>query len=339
MKFKIHILLLLLCLNSCYNNIQDTSYTKIDKLPNVEVVSPKHRSFTSRLELVGNALPNKKVNIHAMEGGNVYKLYKDIGDKVTKGEALASLNNPELTREWKSVQVSFNIAKQNYFRLKSVKDNTPELTTIQAFEIIEAAYLTAKASYDAIFSRHNLLTIKAPFAGIVTQRNIELGELVQSGLNNVNTKPLFEIMDVEIIRVSIALPETEIDNIHEDVSASIHFPEISGEDFVVEISRMANVVRNQNKTMEVQFDIKNDDNNIKPGMYCSVSIELKSTDNKLSLPIKTLIALKGEYFLLNVVDSLVKKTAIKKGLSNSIFFEVLSSEIDSLSYVIIVHLH
>ena len=86
MRVKIKIIFLSLLLNSCYNNVEDNSSIKTDKVTYVKVVSPKHRSFTSRLELIGNALPNKKVIIHSMEGGNVYKLYKDIGDKVTKGE-------------------------------------------------------------------------------------------------------------------------------------------------------------------------------------------------------------------------------------------------------------
>ena len=337
MKTKIFITLLTFLLLSCSDseNQQSEKTIQTEKNTNVKVVNPQQRSFTSTLQIIGNALPNKQVNIHAMEGGFLSELKKDIGDKVQKGDILAVLNNPELTRELEINKVEKQVAEANYLRFKKVIAKTPELTTLQEFEKVEATYLMANAKYKATTNRDSLLSIRAPFSGVITTRNVELGALIQSGINNTNAAALFEIMDTETIRLTIALPETEVDNISKGMQAEISFTELSGEQFSAQVSRMANAIDNRTKTMQVQLDIPNRNGKIKAGMYANVAIQLQSTGDKISLPNEVLIAIKSEFFILQVKDGIVKRTLIKKGLSNTQFFEVLSNEINENSKVIV----
>ena len=337
MKTKILITLLAFVFISCSEseNQQSEKTIQTEKNTNVKVVNPQQRSFTSTLQIIGNALPDKQVNIHAMEGGFLSELKKDIGDKVQKGDILAVLNNPELTRELEINKVAKQVAEANYLRFKKVIAKTPELTTLQEFEKVEATYLMANAKYKATINRDSLLSIRAPFSGMITTRNVELGALIQSGINNANAAALFEIMDMEIIRLTIALPETEADNISKGMQAEISFKELPGEQFSAQVSRMANAIDNRNKTMKVQLDIPNRNGKIKAGMYANVAIQLQSTGDKISLPNEVLIAIKSEFFILQVKDGIVKRTLIKKGLSNTHFFEVLSNEINENSKVIV----
>ena len=337
MKTKFFITLLTFLFFSCSDteNKQSENLQTNVKTTTVKVVNPEQRSFTSTLQIIGNAMPNKQVNIHAMEGGFLSELKKEIGDKVQKAEVLAVLNNPELARELEINKVEKEVAEANYLRFKKVIAKTPELTTLQEFEKVEATYLMANAKYKAAANRDSLLTIRAPFSGVITIRNVELGALIQSGINNANAKPLFEMMDVETIRLTIALPETEVDNISKDMQATITFTELPGEIFEVKVSRLANVINNSTKTMEVQLDISNRNGKIKAGMYANVEIQLQSTGDKISLPNEALIAVKNEFFLLQVKDGVVNKVHIKKGLTNIKFFEVLSNEINENSQIIV----
>ena len=336
MKLKTLIIFSFLTFVSCVNsNKVDDSLDLLSKTKYVKIVKPINKSFSSELKIIGNVLANKQVSIHSMEGGNISELYKDIGDKVKGGEVLALLSNPELARDLKTDEVTRNLAKKKYDRLKKIWVNTPALTTIQDFETVESEYLTAKAKYESTHERYDLLKIKAPFSGIITKRMVELGQLVQSGLDNVNASPLFEIMDIETIRVVIALPETEVDNIHQGMNAKIIFPELPGQEVLAKVSRMSNAVSLNSKTMEVQFDVSNKSKKIRPGMYSNVTVDLQSSSDKLSLPVETLTAIKGEYYLLKVKDGEIKKVYVKKGLSNSKFFEVLSNDIDQDSQVVI----
>jgi len=337
MKTKIFIMLLTFLMLSCSDseNKQSVKTMQAEKNPTVKVVKPQQRSFTSTLQIIGNALPNKQVNIHAMEGGFLSELNKDIGAKVYKGDALAVLNNPELARELEINKVAKEVAEANYLRFKKVIAKTPELTTLQEFEKVEATFLMANAKYKATINRDSLLTIRAPFSGIITERNVELGALIQSGINNSNAQPLFEMMDIETIRLTIALPETEVDNISKGMTASITFTELPGEEFTTKVSRMANVIHNRTKTMEVQLDISNSNGKIKAGMYANVEIQLQSSSDKISLPNEALIAIKSEFFILQVKNGVVNKVHIKKGLTNTKFFEVLSNEINENSQIIV----
>ena len=337
MKTKIFIPLLTFVFFSCSDteNKQSEDSQTDAKITTVKVANPQQRSFTSTLQIIGNALPNKQVNIHAMEGGFLSELNKDIGARVNKGDVLAVLNNPELARELEINKVAKEVAEANYLRFKKVIEKTPELTTLQEFEKAEATFLMANAKYKATINRDSLLSIRAPFSGIITERNVELGELIQSGINNSNAQPLFEMMDIETIRLTIALPETEVDNISKGMMASITFTELPGEEFTTKVSRMANVIHNRTKTMEVQLDIPNRNGKIKAGMYANVEIQLQSSGDKISLPNEALIAIKSEFFILQVKNGVVYKVHIKKGLTNTKFFEVLSNEVNENSQIIV----
>ncbi len=134
MKTKFFIALLCTALFACSESENKQSEnTQIDvKTPNVKVVNPEQRSFTSTLQIIGNAMPNKQVNIHAMEGGFLSLLKKDIGDKVKEGEVLAVLNNPELTRELEINKVAKEVAEANYLRFKKVNNNQSQYRIVVA---------------------------------------------------------------------------------------------------------------------------------------------------------------------------------------------------------------
>ena len=333
MKTKILLIALTILVVSCSQEVETEN---IDvKSQTVKVVHPELKSFTSTLRIIGNAKANKEVGLHAMESGVIIRIKKDIGDKVNKGDVLAVLENPELSRQLIIHKAEMEVTQSNYLRLKSVYDKTPELTTITDFENVEATYKIAKAKYQSTINRDRLLTIKAPFSGLITQRNIEIGDLVQNSLNSSSSTPLFQIMDMDIIRLVIDLPETEVDNISVGMNAVITFSELAGKKFNVKVSRMANMINNTSKTMEVQIDIPNENHVIKAGMYAEVNLQLQSDGEKLSLPNESVIAVKSEFFVYKVTDGVVQKILIKKGLSNNQFFEINSDEIISSDNIIV----
>ena len=337
MKNKILLIALSVITFSCNQEteIKDTNLVVDVKTVIVKVVNPELKRFTSDLKIIGNAKANKEVDLFSIEAGVVVKIKKDIGDKVNKGDVLAVLENPELSRQLIIHRAEMEVNQSNYLRLKSVYEKTPELTTITDFENVEATYKIAKAKYDATQNRVILLTIKSPFSGVVTQRNIEIGDMVQNSLNSSSTTSLFQIMDMDIIRLVVDLPETEVDNISVGMNAEIIFSELSRRNFNVKVSRMANMVNNSSKTMEVQIDIPNKNNEIKSGMYAEVNIELQSDGEKLSLPNEAVMAVKSEFFIYKVRDGIVQKILIKKGLSNIQYFEIKSDQITSSDNIIV----
>ena len=337
MKNKILLIALSIIVFSCNQETENKpTQLQVDvKTPTVKVVHPELKSFTSNLKIIGNAKANKEVNLFSMEAGVVMSIKKDIGDKVNKGDVLAVLENPELSRQLIIHKAEMEVSQSNYLRLKSVFEKTPELTTINDFENIEATYKISKAKYQATKNRDSLLTIKAPFSGIVTQRNVEIGATVQNSINSSSTTSLFQIMDMDVIRLIVDLPETEVDNISVGMNAKITFSELEGKHYNVKVSRAANMIDNASKTMEVQIDIPNNNSEIKAGMYAEVNIQLQSDGEKLSLPNEAVMSVKSEFYIYKVTNGIVEKILIKKGLSNIQYFEIKSDELTSSDNIIV----
>lgn len=327
---------LLTTLISCNNQEKETEQTATnDKIQKVEVVKPKQRSFTAEVSITGTARPNQIVTLYAMESGMLMQLRKDIGDKVRQGETIAVLGNPELQQLQIKWQAETKAKKANYDRLNSVYEKTPALTNIQMVENAEAEYLSAKANLDAVNNRIGFLTIKAPFSGTITKRFVDKGAMIQSGLSEDNAQAIFEIQEIDPIRLTIPVPEADAVSIKEGMEVEVTLPELSGNSFMVKVSRISNALDPMSKTMQVEIDLENPDGRIISGMYAKALLQLSSRENILSLPIISKVSHKNEDYILAVIDDKIKRIGVKIGLSNQDYFEVLNDEITPETQVIV----
>lgn len=323
-------------LMSCNNQEKKPEQTDTeDKIQKVEVVKPEQRSFTAEVLITGTALPNQIVSIYAMEGGMLMQIRKDIGDKVRQGETIAVLENPALQQQLLKWQAEMKAKKTNYERLNAVYKKTPELTNIQMVENAEAEYLSAKANFNAANSRIGFLTIKAPFSGITTKRFVDKGAMIQSGLNQSNPQALFELQEINPIRLTIPVPESDVVGIKTGMLVKVTFPELSGTVFSAKVSRLSNALDPISKTMQVEIDLENPDGIIISGMYAKVLLQISSRENIQSLPVIAKISHKNEDYILAVEEGKVKRIPVKIGLSNRDYFEILNDEITSETLVIV----
>lgn len=329
--------LLLLLSMACNNSGQGKEMQKssASKTQRVEVVTPKQRSFVAEVLITGTAKPNQMVTLYAMESGMLSQIRKDIGDKVTKGETIAILDNPELRQQQIKLQAELNGKKSIYERLKAVYEKTPALTNIQMVENAEAEYLSVKAQLAGTNNRIGFLTVKAPFSGTVTKRFVDKGSLIQSGLNQSNPQAIVEIQETNPIRLTLPVPESDAVGIKKGMDVQITFPELSGETIPAKISRVSNALDARSKTMQVEIDLDNKDGKIVTGMYAKVLLQINSRNNILSLPIISKISHKNEDYVLAVENNTVKRVPIKIGLSDKDYFEVLNAEITESMQVIV----
>lgn len=325
------------CIVSCTNNSEEKKNAKektVLKIQTVEVVKAQNRSFTSEVLITGTAQPNQKVQIYSMESGMLSLIKKDIGDRVTKGEILAILDNPELFQYEIKLSAEYDVKKTNYDRLKNIFDETPALTTIQQVENAEGEYLAAKANLAAMKSRLSFLNITAPFSGIITNRYVDVGALIQSGLSHKNTTAIVEIQEINPIRLSLMVPESDAVAIKKGTAVEYVFPELSDEHYKSKVSRLSKVLDEKSKTMQVEIDVQNKGGNILPGMYAKVYVQLDSKEGRLSLPVSSKIRYKNEDYVLVVENEKVKRIPVKIGLSDNSFFEVLNSQISESTLII-----
>ncbi|MBW8051141.1 MAG: efflux RND transporter periplasmic adaptor subunit [Cytophagales bacterium] len=324
-------------LSGCSSDEKTANQTTGDgsKIQNVEVTHPGYRSFVAEILITGTAEPNREVFLHAMESGYVKAVYKDIGDAVQKGEVIAELNNPELYRQRQQLQAEVESKQSVYERLQSIYEKTPSITPLQVLEDAKAEYLSMKAKLDAANDRISFLRVKAPFSGIITQRFVDEGAMVQSGLTEDNPQKIVEIQEISPIRLSIPLPGADAGAIGKGMDVVVTFPELPGESFTAKVSRTANSLDRKSKTMRVEIDIPNADGEIKPGMYAKVLLQINSRDSVLSLPVTAQVIFQNQPFVMVVVDGKVERVPLRKGLSNKDYFEVLNLEVSPHAQVIV----
>jgi len=308
--------------------------TKSTKTQSVEVVKPTQRSFVAEVLITGTAEANQQVTLYAMESGYVLRINKDIGDYVRKGEVVAALANPELQRKLEERNAQLVAKKSIYERLQSTYEKTPSLTPLQLVEEARAEYFVIKANVKAIMDRIDFLSVKAPFSGVITNRMVDVGALVQSGLTEDNPQGIVVIQEFSPIRLTIPLPESDIAAISKGMKAIITFPELPGKSYEAEVSRTSGALDPASKTMRVEIDIDNSKGLIKPGMYAKALMQINSREGVVSLPVTAQWMYQNQPFIMVVTDNKVERIPLRKGLSNKDYFEVLNSEITETSLVI-----
>lgn len=303
--------------------------------PTVEVVNPQERDFTGVSELTGTLRPNQRVTLYAMESGFVRSIRKDIGDWVKEGELIARLENPELERKLQREQAQYNVKKSIYERLQSIYDKTPDLTTLEQVEVAQAEYESAKAMLEATRQQLGFLQLRAPFNWIISERHVDKGALVQSGLTQASSQPIVELVETEKLRLNIYVPESDLAAVKENSKVKVLFPELPGESFEATISRASGALDPQTKTMRIEVDIPNEEQKLRPGMYARVEMQISSRPDVLSVPHPAISVEKNQYFIYRVVNEQVERLPVRLGVQDKNYVEVLNAELNADDQVVV----
>ncbi|MBS3912994.1 MAG: efflux RND transporter periplasmic adaptor subunit [Bacteroidetes bacterium] len=317
------------CGNNSDNHRNKKQETKSEsgKTPTVLVESPVQHQFSGSLQISGTAKPNQQIKLFAMTNGYIQQLKADIGDFVKEGQVLAVLENPELFSEKSKLEAELKGKKSIYDRLKGIYEKTPQLTTIADVEKTEAEYESTNAQLKNVLQQINYLNVKAPFSGVIVNRFVDKGAVIQSGLNNSNAIPLFEIQDVQPIRLTIDVSETDAALISKGTMVEITFPEMPNLKFSGAVSRIAFGLNETTKTMKVEIDLPNGDLKIRSGMYAKVEIQRSGHKDALSVPNEAIGNVKGQSFIYVIENGTVRKVEVKTGIRDEKFTELLSGEI------------
>ena len=313
----------------------DEGMTEDNRLPVVQVANPERHEYTSELVITGSIEANKEVTLHAMASGYVKAIHKDIGDEVREGELIAELQNPEVYQEYKMAEAAFKEKESAYKRVKGIYDKTPDLTTVEDLERAKADFEAANALTDACAAKLGFLQVKAPFSGVITNRYVDEGALIESGISNAHASPIVDIKDVKTLRLVVEFPESDIVLVKKGGDVMVDFPELPGRAIAAKVTRMANALNPKSKTMRVEIDLDNSDGVLKPGMYAQVKMRLAQHEEAFSVPILAITTVKNEPFIFMVNDNKVAQVSVKLGLEDKYFIEILGINLDSTDQVII----
>jgi RND family efflux transporter MFP subunit len=308
-----------------------------DALPDVTVVTAKIASSIGDLVLPGNIQAVTEAPILARASGYVQRRYVDIGDRVTAGQLLADVEAPELDQQVRQAQASLEQSQSDLARAEaaleqgkaneaiakltatrwdnlvkrgavSKQDNDQYQAQYQAqaanVRALERAVDAAKgniaamqADLERLIDMQGYLKVKAPFAGVVTLRNVDVGTLVNTG----NTM-LFRIAQTNPLRTFLNVPQSSASDVHVGQMASLATPELPERKFSGAVTRTANALDPSSRTLLVEVQVPNPEGKLLPGMYVEVDLHLPRKDPPLLLPSDTL-SVRPEGTMVAALDS------------------------------------
>jgi RND family efflux transporter MFP subunit len=263
--------------------------------------------------LPGTTAAFAAANIYARATGYISKRNVDIGDHVKQGELLAELAVPEIDDQIsqneatleqlkaavQQAQANATLAQATWGRDKPllrdgwVTGHQGDIDS-QTVKADEAAVSVAQANVSAqerllrvLRQNRAYASVVAPFDGIITQRNVDVGSLVQG---NANTGTfMFEIMQKDVIRVWVYVPQDAAFGVAPGVDAIVRVPELPNREFPGKVTRIADALQSGTRTLLTEIDIPNPDGALPPGIYCSVELKIPRKTPSSLIPAEALI--------------------------------------------------
>jgi RND family efflux transporter MFP subunit len=273
-------------------------------VPTVNVVQPTSGAVSQEIVLPGNTQAFNDTPIYARTNGYLKRWYVDIGAHVTQGQLLAEIDTPEIDQqleqaraELKNAQANEQLAQitaarwQNLLKTNSVsKQETDQ--AVQDLSARQASVDSMTANVHRLEQLQSFEKVYAPFAGVITARNTDIGALINAGAGGV-PQELFHMAAVNKLRIYVAVPEVDSQAAQTGARATLTLDEFPGESFQGTIVRDSDSIDLASRTLNVEVDVDNAQSRIKTGAY--VFVHLKNaqpghaSNHSLTIPANTLL--------------------------------------------------
>jgi RND family efflux transporter MFP subunit len=270
-------------------------------VPTVATVHPTTGAPQTEIVLPGNLQAYSDSPIYARTNGYLKKWYVDIGGRVKAGQLLAEIETPEVDQELDQARADLNTAQAN-FRLSEITaaryadllktDSVSKQDVDNAngdFEAKRAMVASADSNVRRLEELQSFEKVYAPFDGVITARNTDVGHLINSGASPAAASELFHIASTQTLRVYINVPQDYSQSAHVGLTADLEFQEFPGRRFQGTLVRTANAIDVSSRTLLVEVDVDNRNGELLPGAYAQVHLKVPSSVRTLVLPVSALI--------------------------------------------------
>jgi RND family efflux transporter MFP subunit len=277
-----------------------TQRTQETAIPTVAVIFPKEGAPTQEIVLPGNTHAFSDAPIYARTSGYLKRWYFDIGAHVKKGQLLAEIETPEVDQQLQqaradldTAQANLNIAKITAIRWQDLVNtgSVSQQETDQAVSNLSAVKAAAESSSANVRRLEQLQSFEkvcAPFDGIITARNTDIGALIDAGANT-QPRELFHIAAIRTLRLYVAVPEVYSRAARSGAPATLTLDEFPGQAFYGSLVRNANAIDLASRTLLVEVDVDNPTARLLPGAYVFVHLKLPDETRSVTIPSNTLI--------------------------------------------------
>jgi RND family efflux transporter MFP subunit len=263
----------------------------------VSVVTPEKAPATTSIDLPGQTQAYNQAPVFAQTTGYVKKWNYDIGSQVREGDILAEIDTPEvdqqlnqakatLTQEQSALELSRVTYQRDQDLIKRKVIPQQDFDTVQDnFRGNQATVNSGQAAVLRLEALEDFKLVKAPFEGIVTARNTDIGGMVNAGSGN----PLFVVARIKPLRIYINVPESMAPDAAVGITADLKFSEFPDRTFAGKVVRTAGAIDPTSRTLLTEVDVPNEDGQLLPGAFMQVHLSTGGNRKSLLIPANTLL--------------------------------------------------
>lgn len=302
----------------------DLTNKSTGEISKYEIGRVTENPLSSYVKLPGQLKPFEEVNVYAKVNSFVEEVLVDRGARVRKGQVLVRLIAPELesqvqiaTSKFIQAQENAVASKEKYRRLKEAATEAGAVAPLDLDNAMahmkadDARVMAEKSNVDVMNNIKSYLLIKAPFDGVITQRNISAGALVGPG--KTNDLPMLVLQNLQRLRLEVFIPEAYADQVDLKRPVSFVFNSMPEKEHKAKISRSANTLTSM-RSEAIEIDIQNSHQHLKPGMYAEVKIPLLTGAKSLLVPNNAIVRSTERQYVIIVKDGKARFVDIKEGL-------------------------
>jgi RND family efflux transporter MFP subunit len=274
-------------------------WTSAQAIPTVALAQIVHGDAAQSLILPGDIEPFNKAAIYARVSGYLKSWEQDIGAHVTAGQLLATIEAPDLDQQLAQARATLASAKANYdiAQITANRSNTLVRTQVTSQQIADqnaADAAAKKAIVDAqeanvrqLEAMESFKQIVAPFDGVVTARNTDIGALINAG--SAAGQQLFEVSDLHEVRIYVEVPQAFSADLRPGLKANFELPQNPGQKFDASLVTTSNAMNAISRSMRVELQADNSDGKLFGGAYCKVYFQLSGDPNMVRVPATALM--------------------------------------------------
>jgi len=297
----------------------------VDEPQVTEVWVAQKGRLSGSVQIPGELIAYQQVDLYAKVSSFVQKLHVDVGSEVSQGQLLAVMDAPEINAQLsgaasrlQALEAAYAASKANYERLLETS-KTPgtispnDLDMALARQKSDFAQLqAAKASEREITDNKNYLTIRAPFAGIITARNVSTGAYVGPA-GKGSEQPIFTLQTQKKLRLVVMVPEAYNQYLRVNDKIDFTIRSMPGMVYSGTVQRLAGALDSRIRSQRVEIDVANNDRKLLPGMIANVDIRLPGSDSSIVAPRTAVISSQENVYVIKVKDGRAAKIPVQTG--------------------------
>jgi len=268
-------------------------------IPTVITAKPHQGPAADALVLPGSVQAYYEAPIYARTSGYLKAWHTDIGTAVKKGQLLAEIEAPEVDQQLRQAEADLGTARANYELARSTNDRWQGLLATESVSQQDAdqragdaaaksaAQMSAAANVARLREMEGFKRVVAPFAGVVTQRNTDVGALINAG--QAPGSALFRVADTHRLRIYVQVPQAYAAQVRTGMSASLEFTDHPGQHYSAAVASTAHALDAVSRTLQVELQIDNASGELLPGAYVQVTFALPPSSGTLRVPVNAVI--------------------------------------------------